>query len=184
MVFPLVMRALSNPKRLHIRRKGDPIRPAKGVLWIGLVCALFFGGIIAWMWLFPNGTEEWWIFLMFSLFVIMGIGLIAWRINHRIVIKEDHIVWRTIFRRTNIIPFSSIKEYAIRKRDGAITIYTNKKNFGFEPAFLDGGQELASALRKKARKKGTRGKKEALSCNRWFPGGGVHLPRERERDAV
>jgi len=107
---------------------------------------MFFIGIIAWMLVFPNGTEEWWVYFGFSLFIVSGAGLILWRINYKIVLKEDHLIWRTVFRRTHIIPYSSILEYERRERDGAYTIYTDKRSFGFEPAFLDGSHELKSFL--------------------------------------
>jgi len=68
-VFVGVLKACDKMGRNKVERK------MLKVLCMGILCVLFFGAMIVLMSIFPNDTAEWWVYLIFSLFLLLGLIL-------------------------------------------------------------------------------------------------------------
>jgi len=56
------------------KRKAD--REALKTLSVGAICVLLFGTAIVLMSIFPNDTAYWWVYVIFGIFVLLGLILI------------------------------------------------------------------------------------------------------------
>lgn len=97
--------------------------------WVGIVCAIFFLCLIIFMTVFPNGSAELWVYLVFSLFVILGLYLILesylWKI--KVNKREDYYDLISSFGRKYRVFYAEIIHYKVG--DNFIKIKTNKKVF-------------------------------------------------------
>jgi len=122
-----------SPKKQKIT---NLIRSERIVLWAGVLSTGFFLVLIIILEMFPNETSALWITLMFALFIVMGIFLILFYCNIRIVLSEEHFTYRTFFRRTYKLTYHSVKQYKITNR--AIILYTNKKKYKIDTELMVG----------------------------------------------
>lgn len=97
--------------------------------WVGIVCAIFFLCLIIFMTVFPNGSAELCVYLIFSLFVILGLYLILesylWKI--KVNKREDYYDLISSFGRKYRVFYAEIIHYKVG--DNFIKIKTNKKVF-------------------------------------------------------
>ena len=100
------------------------VQQPKIFLWIGIICVAFFCALIVLMTLFPNDTAEWWVYVIFSFFVLLGLFLIIYCSTWKLQIENDQIVY---------CPFFGIK------RNFLITSITNIKTYNGQKikAYID-----------------------------------------------
>jgi hypothetical protein len=67
------------------------ITQSKLFLVVGIICAVFFLALLILMTIFPNDTAEWWVYLVFSLFVLLGLSLTFYCATWKIEIDENQI---------------------------------------------------------------------------------------------
>lgn len=107
------------------------IRLPKIYFWIGCVCVLLFTGIIILMAIFPNDTAEWWVYLIMTIFVLLGLCLITAHLNWSVVINENDFVYRTFWRKTYQIEYTEITR--IKSSENIITVQARNKTFFIDP---------------------------------------------------
>lgn len=98
------------------------IRKPKTIMWLGIICALFFGALIALMIVFPNDTVEWRIYLIFGAFAFIGISLAAHCALWKVEIDGNELRHSSLLKRTRVFTFDNIKKFEIK---GQNTPYEN-----------------------------------------------------------
>jgi len=97
--------------------------------WVGIVCVSIFVCFIILMTIFPNDTAETWTYLVFGIFVLLGLYLILesylWKI--KVYKKEDYYDFTSSFGRKYRVFYAEITHYKVG--NNFIKIKTNKKVF-------------------------------------------------------
>jgi len=106
------------------------MRQPKLFMWVGIVCMLVFGALIIYMSIFPNDTAEWWVFLGFFVFVLLGLLLVLVYIIWEIKIEGENIYCKFLLRRKNF-SFSDITKVRIKN--------PNPQNDQYQQAILYAG---------------------------------------------
>ena len=106
------------------------IRQPKFFMWIGILCALVFGAALIFMSIFPNDTAEWWIYLMFFVFVLLGLLLILVYIIWEIKIEGDNVYFKSLIIHKNFT-FADITKVKIKN--------PNPQNDQYQQAVLYAG---------------------------------------------
>jgi hypothetical protein len=123
------------------------LRQPKLVLWIGIICTLFFSALIVLMSIFPNNTAEWWVYLIFSLFVILGFFLIFHCIRWELKIEVNQIIYTPFIGGKRLFTIDNIKRVKLENGQKIIAYDGNKKLFSVEYQ-CNGFNVLVSRLRK------------------------------------
>lgn len=104
------------------------IRTPIAFLWAGIFDCIVMSAFLYYMIFYPNGTERWWVYVIFIIFELLGIYVIVntlvWRID--IFKKEDYFLYRPTPFKTHKIKYEDCISYSI-KDDSVIIIKTNKK---------------------------------------------------------
>lgn len=121
------------------------IQTPKAFLWIGSIGSLFCSICLIYMIFFPNGTETWWVYIIFVSFDLLGIYIIfntlVWKIE--IFQTKDYFLYKPLFK-TYKIKYEDCLWFII-KDNGVLVIKTNTKtvnantfftNYEFLPAML------------------------------------------------
>jgi len=95
------------------------------VIWIGIICSVFFIGLIILSTVvFPNKTSTIWVELEFGIFAILGALLALYGFKYKIVFLEDKIIKYSMLRKNQIF-ISSITQ--IEMVQDNLKIYSNDK---------------------------------------------------------
>ena len=127
------------------------IRVDKIVFWIGMFGTHFSVIMLSAMILFPNDTATWWVFLSFAIFLVIGILILLWYLNSRIILEEDHFVYRNVWRVTKKISYDSVKSCKITNQ--YIILYTEKKKYRFERGSYVGIEGLREKVEARLKEK-------------------------------
>lgn len=104
------------------------IRTPRTFLWVGIFACVVMSAFLYCMIFYPNGTEQWWVFVIFGAFDLLGIYIIVntlvWRID--IFKQEDYFLYRPTLFKTHKIKYEDCISYSV-KDDSVIIIKTNKK---------------------------------------------------------
>ena len=135
-LIPIILGAISysieknNGKELleSLTKEHVILRMPKAYIWIGCICSLGFGTFIFLMIMFPNGTEAPWVFISFSLFILLGIYIILktllWKAD---VFKSEEYFCIRPFLKTYRIQYSDCVYFKDLKQ--GFVIKTEKKKF-------------------------------------------------------
>jgi len=93
------------------------VRQPKLNLCVGIIGMLFFGALIVLMSIFPNDTAQWWVYLLFSLFVVLGAFLTVYNLFWNIIVKNEIISCHSLLKRTKTFTFDAIKEVKMKYHD-------------------------------------------------------------------
>lgn len=85
---------------------------------IGITGTIFFGGITIYIILFPNDTEEWWTYVIFSFFVIGCLFFSIFCLSWEIKVENEKIIFS---------PFVGIRRNYIINNITKVKLYSNKK---------------------------------------------------------
>lgn len=84
----------------NIEKEHVIIKYPKTYTWVGIADILFCSICLVLMVFFPNGTESWWVFVIFGSFVLLGLAIflntLMWRID--IFKNEDYFLYRPLFK--------------------------------------------------------------------------------------
>ncbi|MCL2842928.1 MAG: hypothetical protein FWE28_05595 [Oscillospiraceae bacterium] len=122
------------------RKKGDPIRVALKEMWIGITGVVVFGGLHVLLWVFTDETTTWRSHLIFGLLVLVGIVLIFGSVSEKIFMKDDHLIYRTLWRKTHRIPDRSLRGF--KRMNKKFSILTNEKEYKVISDMMEGIDEL------------------------------------------
>lgn len=100
----------------HMDERCFIVRPPRTMIWLGLVCALFFGALIVLMTIFPNDTTDWWVYLIFSLFTLGGSAIIIFCIFWKLEIVENEFHYVPFLGQRKIFRFDEIKKCKVKHR--------------------------------------------------------------------
>lgn len=116
----------------NINNKHIVIRLPKAYFGIGSLGIVVFSAAIVLMTLYPNDSASWWVYFGFSLFVLLGVFLIAYTLIWKIDIFrcEDYFTYRTFWGRTHKIKYSECISY--KYTEYALTIKTFKQTLNFD----------------------------------------------------
>jgi hypothetical protein len=102
------------------------VRQSKTVLWIGIICTVFFCALIVLMIMFPNDTAEWWVFLVFSLAAVWGLCIILYCVAWELRVEDNQITYSPFIGKKKSFPIDfitkikfngqQIKAYAANKK--------------------------------------------------------------------
>lgn len=128
------------------------VRQSKIVMWIGIICALFFGVLIILMSAFPNDTAQWWVYLIFFLFVILGTVLAVHCMIWALKISGDEIRHTAIFKKEQSISFGDITKVKIKRLQNnqmeEIKVYSHDKKVFSVESYCRGYHILIARLQK------------------------------------
>jgi hypothetical protein len=112
-------------------KEGILIKLPKIYFWIGLVGAIFFLTLTILMTIFPDGSADWWVYLIFLFFVFISLSCILaakkWKIN----LYENEFLYTTFLGNSYIFSYSDISCVTITQN--AIYIKTNRKTYIADP---------------------------------------------------
>lgn len=108
------------------------IRLPRAYLWVGCLEASLFTGFLVWMACFPNGTGSSWVFVLFSLGALSGIGIMVitmvWKIE--IFRQEDYFLLRTVTLKTHKIPYCQCLSFQLKTN--SLTLKTSQGTFSVD----------------------------------------------------
>jgi len=116
LVFAAMNRELLKAEK-YMDERHFVVRPPRTMIWIGFVCALFFGALIVLMTIFPNDTADWWVYLIFSLIVLGGSAMILYSIFWKLEIIEDKLRYVPLLRRAKAFRFDMIKKVRMKHQN-------------------------------------------------------------------
>lgn len=95
--------------------------------WIGFLDVLFFSACLFIMFFFPNGTEAWWVWTEFILFILLGLALVLKTLIFKIDVykNKDYFVYRSVFVKTRKIYYCECISYQCTQYD--LIVKTGKK---------------------------------------------------------
>lgn len=95
--------------------------------WIGFLDVFFFSACLFIMFFFPNGTEAWWVWTEFILFILVGFYLMSYVLLFKIDVyrSKDYFVYRNLFSRTRKIYYHECVSYQCTEHD--LIVKTGKK---------------------------------------------------------
>lgn len=142
--------AMKETEKEEISNQGKErviVHPPKAFCWVAIIDMLVFTAMMMIMILFPNGTEAPFVFLAFSLFVLLGAYLLyislIWRVE--VFKNEDFFILRDYLGRRHKIYYSDCTSYQYRYHQQEIIVRNHVKNFtvGY---FLANSEVLIAAL--------------------------------------
>jgi len=126
------------------------LREPKIYLWIGIICTVFFCGLIVLMCIFPNDTAEWWTYLVFALFGILGIYIIFYCVRWKLEIEGNQIIYTPFIGKKRSFIFSDIKKIKLKNGQKIIAYGDNNKKL-FAVEFTSNGFNILVSRLKKER---------------------------------
>jgi len=128
------------------RKKGDPIRASRSLLFGMTFLMLIAMGILALVVLHRNDTSAWWIDISFLVLAVLSVFIVIVIINIKIFLKTDHLVYRNFLRKKTKIPYRDIRAYS--KDHKNLIIRTDTKEYKLDVVMpvvgLDELEELLS----------------------------------------
>lgn len=121
----------SNNKEIikNLQQEHIVVRLPRMYLWVGCLDILIFGTFIFLMILFPNETAAIWVWVGFSLFVFVGIIIVAktliWKID--VFRSENYFLCRTLFCKTYKILYHNCVSYSLR--ENTLVLNTRERKF-------------------------------------------------------
>ena len=114
------------------------IRPSKAFLVVGLIGIVIFGGFMAKMCFFPDGSEAWWVWMGFSFFVLLGIYLVLMPLMLKIVIfkSEDYFKFR-IHIKTYTVKYGDCEWYRVGKYAFVLKLKNRSRKFFVDQSAID-----------------------------------------------
>ena len=116
-VFFIVKKANKKAEK-NMDENSFKVRQPMIFIWIGIICALFFSALLVYSLIFPDDTTDWVVYLIFSIFAVLGIFLTIYCIVWELRIEGDHIVY---------MPFVGIKRNYSLNSITRIKLYNNQK---------------------------------------------------------
>jgi len=126
------------------------IREPKIYLWIGIICAFFFCGLIVLMYIFPNDTAEWWTYLVFALFGMLGFYIIFYCVRWKLEIEGNRIIYTPFIGKKRLFTFDDIKKVKLKNGQKIIAYGDNNKKL-FAVEFTSKGFNILVPRLKKER---------------------------------
>ncbi|MCL1919199.1 MAG: hypothetical protein FWG14_13065 [Peptococcaceae bacterium] len=120
------------------------------IKWPGIICGVLscvgFGFFIIIMTLFPNGTATWWVYTMFSLFVLLGVFLTVFLARWKIKIKGENIYVSSILT-NKVFAFSDITSLKFSQKE--VKAYSGKIRIFSASCYYIGYEMLIKKLKSK-----------------------------------
>jgi len=101
----------------HMDERHFTVRQPRTMIWLGLVCTLFFGALIVLMTVFPNDTVDAWAYLIFSLFTLGGSVIIIFCTFWKLEIIENELRHVPLFGRRKTFRFDEIEKIRMKHRN-------------------------------------------------------------------
>lgn len=105
------------------------IRLPRAYLWVASIDILFFLACILLMIYFPNDTVSVWVYMLFCLFISLGVlitvATLVWKVE--VLQHENYFLIRTTFGRSHRIEYKDCLYYKFSSN--YLVIKTNKKTF-------------------------------------------------------
>jgi hypothetical protein len=102
------------------------VRQPKMFLICGIICGAFFLGLTVWAAVFPDDSTEWWVFLVFLFFVLLGLALTVYCAVWKIKIDGDRIVCRQFIGKEKSFAFSEITKVKLKNQQ-SVKAYSSDK---------------------------------------------------------
>lgn len=95
--------------------------------WVGFLDIIFCSTCLFIMFFFPNGTEAWWVWTEFILFILLGLALVLKTLIFKIDVykNKDYFVYRSVFVKTRKIYYCECISYQCTQYD--LIVKTGKK---------------------------------------------------------
>ena len=105
------------------------LRQPKIFLWIGIIGTVF---LTVCMIIFPNDTGEWWVYLIFSLSVALGLWLIIYCLKWELNIKDNEIIYSPFIGKKKLLTMNNITRVKYKNGQKLIAFDGQKKLFSVE----------------------------------------------------
>ena len=147
LVFTFVKKANKISEKIMDENK-FVLRQPKIFFWIGIICTIFFCALIVLMSIFPNDSAEWWIYLVFSLFVILGFFLIFYCVRWELKIEGNQIIFKPFIGKKNLFTIDNIKKVKFKNGQKIIAFNDNNNKLFSVEYTCNGFNVLVSRLKK------------------------------------
>lgn len=124
-VFFIVKREVKTSEK-NMDQNHFEVRQSKIVLVIGIICAVFFSGLIVWMTMIPNDTVNRLVYIFFSLFVILGLFLAVYCAVWKVKIDGSQIIYRQFTGIKKKFAFTDITKVKMKNQQ-QIKVYAKDK---------------------------------------------------------
>jgi hypothetical protein len=118
---------ISGGEDIFGKNKKNTVNISPMYLVVGITGSLFFLLCILSMWIFPNGTESLFAYIVSGLFVILGIIIILYCLLWRIEYDDESFTYRNLLGHKTIVPYSSVIRIKRKLKD--VYLFTEKKRF-------------------------------------------------------
>lgn len=110
---------------LETRTCGSPL--TLNFFWVSFLDVLVFSTFLFIMFFFPNGTEAWWVWILFIIFVLLGLALVLKTLIFKMDVykNKDYFVYRSVFVKTRKIYYCECISYQCTQYD--LIVKTGKK---------------------------------------------------------
>lgn len=128
-IFALIIKQAQRAEK-NMDSNNFVIRQSKIIMWLGIVCIIFFGACLVLMSLFPNDTAVLWVYLVFIMFIIFGALLALFSIYWEIRVTGNEIRFSSIFSRGKTFTFADIHRVKLKNPTSPyqyIIIYSRTK---------------------------------------------------------
>ena len=123
------------------------VRQPAAFLLVGIICTIFFSALTIYLALFTDDTMEWWVYLIFSIFVVAGLFMVLYCLSWEINIENEKIVFSPFLGIKRNYLFSNIKKVKLFNNQKIKLFSDEKKLFSVEPT-SKGYNVLISRLKK------------------------------------
>ena len=124
----------SNSEELikNLTREHVEIHLPKVYFWIGLLVVAVFSTFCFIMFFFPNGTEAWWVWVIFIIFILGGFYIIFESLFFKIDIfkSKDYFVYKDFFVKTQKIYYCDCISY--NRNANAFVIKTTRNKISMD----------------------------------------------------
>ena len=110
-ILLLVMEKRAGKEEKGMTEDRFVVHQGKITVWIGIICTLFFGTMLAVSFIYD---EKWWAYAGFSAFMLLGVFLAVYSISWKVSVKGDEIRVSSLFKKARIFTFDTIKTVKVR----------------------------------------------------------------------
>jgi hypothetical protein len=123
------------------------IRQPKTFFWVGIMCPVFFGGLIVFAIISNISTAVWWVYLVFSFFTALGLFLVYYCRKWELKVENNQITYSPVFGKKKSFNIDYITKVKFKPGRMVTAFNENKKLFSVEYLFK-GFNVLVSRLKK------------------------------------
>jgi len=112
-LFAIISKKVAKTEK-NMDKNDFVISQSKMIMWVGIVCFLFFSTLIVFMSIYSNDTAVLWVYLTFILFALGGAAMALFCIGWKVKIIGNKIQYKSFFKHKKTFTFDDIRYIKIK----------------------------------------------------------------------